>query len=88
MRGSSTRKVQGKSKIVTKDVVCVPYEEGDVFAIPRGVRRAQLAELGLIGKVSLNTTWTKSAVAKEISSIFGKAFKLGDNEEMPFQYLR
>lgn len=88
MRGSSTRKVQGKSKIVTKDVVCVPYEEGDIFAIPRGGRRAQLAELGLIGKVSLNTTWNKSAVAKEISSIFRKAFKLGDNEEMPFQYLR
>ena len=85
MRGSSTRKVQGKSKIVTKDVVCVPYEEGDVFAIPRG---GQLTELGLIGKVSLNTAWNKSAVAKEISSIFRKAFKLGDNEEMPFQYLR
>ena len=90
MRGSSTRKVQEKSKIVTKDVVCVPYEEGDVFAIPRGGRRgrAQLAELGLIGKVSLNTTWNKSAVAKETSSIFRKAFKLGDNKEMPFQDLR
>lgn len=87
MRGSSTRKMQGKSKIVTKDVVCVPYEEGDIFAIPRGGRRAQLAELGLISKVSLNTTWNKSTVAKEISSIFRKAFKLGGNEEMPFQYL-
>ena len=88
MEGSSTRKVQGKSKIVTKDVVYVPYEEGDVFAIPRGGRRAQLEELGLIGKVSLNTTWNKSSVAKEISSTFRKVFKLGDNEEMLFQYLR
>lgn len=87
-RGSSTRTAQGKSKTVTKDVVCIPYEEGDIFAIPRGGRRAQLAELGLIGKVSLNTTWDKRAVAKEISSIFRKAFNLGDNEEMPFQYLR
>ena len=87
-RGSSTRTIQGKSRIVTKDVVCIPYEEGDIFAIPRGGRRAELAELGVIGKVSLNTTWDKRAVAKEISSIFRKAFKLGGNEEMPFQYLR
>lgn len=42
----------------------------------------------MIGKVSLNTTWDKRAVAKEISSILRKAFKLGDNEEMLFQYLR
>ena len=45
MRDSSTRKVEGKSKIVTKDVVCIPYEEGDIFAIPQGGQRAQLAEI-------------------------------------------
>lgn len=88
MRDSSTRKVEGKSKIVTKDVVCIPYEEGDIFAIPQGGRRAQLAEIGVIGKVSLNTTWDKRTVAKEISSIFRETFKLGDNKEMPFQYIR
>lgn len=59
-RGSSTRSVQGKSKIVTKDVACMPY-----VAIRRGWRRAQLAELGLIGKVSLNTTWNKRAVVSQ-----------------------
>ena len=47
-----------------------------------------MAELGLIGKVSLNNTWDKAAVASEISSIFRKVFNLEDNEEMPFQYLR
>ena len=66
----------------------MPFEEGDIFAIPRGMRRAQLAELGLIGKVSLNNMWDKAAVASEISSIFRKAFHLEDEEEMPFQYLR
>lgn len=75
---------QGKSKVV----VCLPFEEGDVFAIPRGKPRAQLAELGLIGKVSLNHTWDKAAVASEISSIFRKVFNLEDDEEMPFCYLR
>ena len=87
-RGTSTRSIQGKTKIVTKDVVCLPYGEGDIFAIPRGGRRAQLAELGLIGKVSLNTTWDRRAVVSEISSIFRKSFKLRDEEEIPFQYLR
>ena len=43
----------------------MPYEEGDIFAIRRGGRRAQLAELGLIGKVSLNTTWNKRAVVSQ-----------------------
>lgn len=87
MQDSSTRKVEGKSKIVTKDEG-IPYEEGDIFAIPQGGRRAQLAEIGVIGKVSLNTTWDKRTVAKEISSIFRETFKLGDNKEMPFQYIR
>ena len=87
-RASSTRSTQAKSKNVTKDVVCLTFEEGEIFAIPRGTRRAQLAELGLIGKVSLNNTWDKAAVASEISSIFRKAFHLEDDEEMPFQYLR
>lgn len=66
----------------------MPFEEGDIFAIPRGTRRAQLAELGLMGKVSLNNTRDKAAVASEISSIFRIAFHLEDDEEMPFQYLR
>lgn len=87
-RASSTRSTPGKSNVVTKDVVCMQFEEGDIFAIPWGMRRAQLAELGLIGKVSLNNMWDKAAVASEISSIFRKAFHLEDNEEMPFQYLR
>ena len=60
----------------------MPFEEGDIFAIPRGTRRAQLAELGL------NNTWDKAAVASEILSIFRIAFHLEDDEEMPFQCLR
>ena len=87
-QASSTRSTQAKSKVVTKDVVCMPFEEGDIFAIPRGTRRAQLADLGLIGRVSLNNVWDNAAVASEISRIFRKAFHLEDGEAMPFQYLR
>lgn len=57
----------------------------DIFAIPQGTRRAQLAELGLISDVSLNNTWDKAAVASEILSIFKIAFHLEDDEEVPFQ---
>ena len=72
-RGTSTRS-QGKWKIVTKGVVGLPTEETDIVSIPRGVQRAHLAELGLIGKVRLNTTWDKGTVTREISSIFRKAY--------------
>ena len=78
----------GKVKVYTKDVVCLPSTPGDIFPIPRGGKRSQLAESGLIGKVSLKSTWNRAEVYSEISSVFKKAFKLQDGEDLPFEYLR
>lgn len=55
--------------------------------IPRGVKRAHLAEIGLIGKVSINATWTEEEVARELTSVFATSFNLESGEILPFDYL-
>ena len=73
----------------TKDVVCIlPVDDTSNIPIPRGGKRAKLAEMGLIGKVSINSAWKANEVVKEISSVFSKAFCLGTGEVLPFDYLR
>ena len=52
-------------KIYTKDVVCLlPTKGGNNIPIPRGGNRTRLADMGLIGKVSINSTWKAEEVAK------------------------
>ncbi|CAB4025274.1 Hypothetical predicted protein, partial [Paramuricea clavata] len=55
--------------------------------IPRGVKRAHLAEIGLIGKVSINATWTEEEVARELTSVFATSFNLECGELLPSDYL-
>ena len=59
------------SKIYTKDVVCLlPLEDKTAdIPIPRGAKRAHLSEMGLIGKVSINSSWKAMDVIQEISSV-------------------
>ena len=40
------------------------------ISIPRGAKRTELAEKGLIGKVLMNTAWNVDNVAREITSVF------------------
>ena len=76
----------------TKDIVCLPPTAGPALTtsmpIPRGEKRAQLAEIGLIGKVSINAAWKAGEVQREISSVFASAFALQSEDILPFEYLR
>ena len=77
-----------QGKIYTKDVVCLPpTKETKNIPIPRGNKRAQLAEMGLIGKVSINTVWGAEEVAKEITSVFSGAFSLQPGDVLNYDYL-
>ena len=72
----------------TKDVVCLlPVETTNEISIPRGAKRTELAEKGLIGKVSINTAWNADNVAREITSVFANTFDLEPGELLPFEYL-
>ena len=65
----------------TKDVVCLlPMEKTHDISIPRGAKRTELAEKGLIGKVSINTAWDAEDVAMKITSVFSNMFDLGPGE--------
>ncbi|XP_046864546.1 uncharacterized protein LOC124459025 isoform X1 [Xenia sp. Carnegie-2017] len=80
---------QSKSaKLYTKDVVCLlPSENGKDIPIPRGNSRGCLANMGLIGKISLNSAWVAKDVTREITSIFASVFDLLPGELLPFDYL-
>jgi hypothetical protein len=79
-------KISGK--IYTKDVVCLlPTKGGNNIPIPRGGNRTRLADMGLIGKVSINSTWKAEEVAKEITSVFASVFNLQPGEVLPYDYL-
>ena len=73
--------------LYTKDVVCLmPTRKVNSIPIPRGENRARLADMGLIGKVSINSAW-RAEVAKEITSVFASAFNLQPGEILPYEYL-
>ena len=65
----------------------LPSENVRDFPIPRGAKRTKLADMGLIGKVSIHTTWTADEVAREITSVFATSFNLQLGEILPFTYL-
>ena len=84
----------GKEKTYTKDIVCLVQEQyplavddSSIIPIPRGKVRGNLAELGLIGKVRLVSTWSGARVIDEITSIFSSSFGLEENEQLKFKYL-
>ena len=84
----------GKEKTYTKDILCLlqqqhPLELDDssIIPIPRGKARGTLAELGLIGKVRLVSTWSSARVTDEITSVFSSSFGLEENEQLKFKYL-
>ena len=78
------------SKVYTKDVVCLFPLEGmsEDIPIPRGAKRARLSEMGLIGKVSINSSWKVGNVTQEVSSVFASAFNLPYENILSFDLLR
>ena len=77
----------GRSRQVTKDIVCLCLSEREMESIPRGNSRGELAARGLVGKVSFYTSWLEVQVKEEISSVFRPAFKLATGI-LPYIYLR
>ena len=62
-------------------------DDSATIPIPRGKLRANLAELGLIGKIRLVTTWSSARVIDELTSVFASSFGLEEDEQLEFKYL-
>ena len=62
--------------------MCTPpkiAKNSDIISTPKGESRANLAEMGLISKISLESTWSAVEVENEIKSVFMSAFNLRDD---------
>lgn len=74
-------------KHYTRDVVCLPLSSGLTVRIPRGVTRANLAQNGLIGKISFTSEWSVAQFREEITAIFRSTFGLSFGQSFPFEFL-
>ena len=79
-----------RPKTFFKTVICLPPVKKILEPVPiaRGEQRAHLQEVGLVGKVCLNSTWKAHEVESEIGSLFAPSFGLYKDDPFPFVYLR
>ncbi|XP_068134703.1 bifunctional phosphoribosylaminoimidazole carboxylase/phosphoribosylaminoimidazole succinocarboxamide synthetase-like [Hyperolius riggenbachi] len=80
----------GKFRKVTKDIVCLPAEYPEVHSkcrVPRGKEREQLAMLGLVGKMVIQSSWSFETFRTEAVSLFQKHFTCSA-EEFTFTFLQ
>lgn len=78
-----------RKKIHCKTVICLPPRKtnADAIAIPRGESRAALQEAGLVGKVSIDSTWNAHEISREITTLLGPSFGVVKEELLPYEYL-
>lgn len=87
-----TSKKSKTTKVVqyNRDIICLPshYAQGGSKSvqIPRGKQRAQLADMGLQGKVTLTSEMSEEAIRAEIRSAFMEAME--NDPSFPFTFLQ
>ncbi|XP_075716095.1 uncharacterized protein LOC142750998 isoform X2 [Rhinoderma darwinii] len=84
------RPTSGKCRKVCKDIICMPaeYPEDDcTYRVPRGKEREQLAMLGLVGKILIQSSWNFENFRTEVVTLFRKYFSCSE-EEFSFNFLQ
>lgn len=76
---------QPKSVVYLRDIFCLPLDcqsDNGTIAIPRGTRRNFLAskEVGLLGKIEFQSSWTAEKMRQEISLVFARPFELNRDD--------
>ena len=85
----SEKKGKEKKKTWTKDIVCLPKDYShskEDISIPKGAKRTELAKLGLVGKISLQSSMSTEEVKSEVRSVFKEA--MGGKESFQFKFLQ
>ncbi|CAN2388623.1 Phosphoribosylaminoimidazole carboxylase, partial [Pristimantis euphronides] len=80
----------GKFRKVCKDILCLPaeyLEDNCTYRVPRGKEREQLAMLGLVGKVFIQSSWNFENFRTEVITLFQKYFSCSE-EEFSFTFLQ
>ena len=76
---------QPKSVVYLRDIFCLPLDcqsDNGTIAIPRGTRCNFLAskEVGLLGKIEFQSSWTAEKMRQEISLVFARPFELNHDD--------
>lgn len=58
--------------------MCLPFETGNNFIIPRGSNREMSAVNHLVGKVTISNVMEEGEVYREIASVFEDSFVLDE----------
>ena len=83
------KKGKEKKKTWTKDIVCLPKDYSvskEDISIPKGAKRTELARLGLVGKISLQSSMNSEEVKSEVLSVFKEA--MGGKASFQFKFLQ
>ena len=86
---SSFLKKKGKAtvqQVWDKDIICLPkghISNPQFIPIPKGKNRVELAKMGLVGKIRLNSGMEEDDIRQEVRSVFSK--QMGHRATFPFQ---
>ena len=87
---SKLKKGKQPVTVYNRDVICLPssYSKHGLksISIPRGNSLIRLAEMGLQGKVTFNSTMNEEEIFSEIRSAFAEP--MGQNPSFPFTFLQ
>ncbi len=74
--------------VTTREIFAIPYDEQDIIDLPRGKKRAFLAENGLIGTIEISSDYGVHDIVSKISSLFAACVGLDDGDQIAFHFLR
>ena len=87
---SKLKKGKQPVTVYNRDVICLPSSSSKhglkSISIPRGNSLIRLAEMGLQGKVTFNSTMNEEEIFSEIRSAFAEP--MGQNPSFPFTFLQ
>ncbi|KAG5275439.1 hypothetical protein AALO_G00120320 [Alosa alosa] len=86
------RRMEVKSiGLVVKDVICLPYgtylKQDDLYNVPSNKEREILASMGLIARITIDSSWLNEEMEGRLASIFKHRFCRSRAERFLFTYL-
>ncbi|KAL2089689.1 hypothetical protein ACEWY4_014377 [Coilia grayii] len=78
--------------LVVKDVICLPFDtylkEDELYYVPDSVEREILTSVGLVARITIDSTWLSEEIEGRLSSLFKHRFYRSHAEKFQFKYLQ
>ncbi len=86
-RSAARRRNTYTQFVATRDIVALPYNASKILDLPRGNSRTVLNENGLVGTVSISSSYSETNIRAEFASLFKKILNL-EEDDLAFEFLR